>query len=497
MSYLLGIDVGTTNTKAVVYDLAGEMRAVASLPTPVTEERAGWATHDPEALYEVALAVIRRAAAEVPDPAAVRALSVSSMAESGVPLDARGRPVYPIIVWHDVRTLPYRAWWQARLGDDRLYAITGLQPGHIFSLNKIMWLREHAREAYSRLVRWLSVSDYIAYRLTGVEAMSYPQACRTLAFDLHTLAWSDEILETAGVRAAIFPQPVPSGQALGPLRPEVAAACGLGCDTLVAAGGHDHICAAVAAGVIAPGALLDSSGTVEAVLAVLDRPRAEAAVRELGLSCGVHAVPGRYYLIGGILGVGPLLTWLTQIFLHRRATEEGYRALTEAAQASPRGAHDLYLLPFFAGAGSPQPAPRATGAYLGLRLHHTREDMIRAGFEGVCYELRHLLESFQAVVPSRDALLRAVGGGARNAFWLQMRADVTGRTLEVPHGTERGALGAALLAGLAAGLYPDLAGAAASAYRVEHTYHPNAEAHHDYSVRYEHYRAALPARQLT
>ena len=497
MPHLLGIDVGTTNIKAAVYDLGGQMRTVASAPTPITEASPGQATRDPEALFQATVGVIRQAVAQIEDPQAVVGLSVSSMGESGVPLDARGHPVYPIIVWHDTRTLPYRAWWQAHFGDDRLYAICGLQPGHIFSLNKIMWLRDHEPEAYGRLASWLSVSDYVAYRLSGERAMSHPQACRTMAFDLHRLDWSPEILEAAGVPASIFPSAVPSGRALGTLRAEAARACGLSRRTVVAAGGHDHICAAVAAGVSGPGPLLDSIGTVEAVLAVLDRPQVEPTVRELGLSCGVHAVPGRYYLIGGLLGVGPLLSWLVQTILQRPATDQAYHALTDLAQASPRGAHGLYLLPFLTGAGAPRPAPRASGAYLGLRLHHTRADLVRAAFEGLCYELRHLLESFGRVVPAQGSVLRAVGGGARNPFWLQLRADVTGHTVEVPRGTERGALGAALLAGLGAGLYDDLCVQAAAAYGADQVYQPQPDAHRDYSARYDRtYRGLRQAAEL-
>jgi xylulokinase len=145
----------------------------------------------------------------------------------------------------------------------------------------------------------------------------------------------------------------------------------------------------------------------------------------------------------------------------------------------------LYLLPFLTGAGSPEQDPRATGAFLGLRQHHTRDDMARAAFEGVCYELRRLLESLDALAPGAGAVLRAVGGGARDAFWLQMRADVTGRTVEVPQGTERGALGAALLAGVGAGVYESVEAAAAGAYRAERSYHADPEAHRAYSARYE------------
>ncbi len=486
MAYLLGVDVGTASTRAVLYDLEGRARAAAAAPTPLDERGHGQATRDPEALYQTVIGVIRQAAAQAADPAQVLGLSISSMGEAGVPLDEQDRAVYPIIEWHDTRTLGYLSWWQAHLGEERLFALTGLQPEHIYSLNKIMWLRDHEGPAYQRLRRWLSVSDYVAYRLSGVAAMSYPQACRTMAFDLQALNWSAEILDAAGIAAGIFPPAIPSGQPLGPLRGEAAAACGLSPRTLVAAGGHDHICAAVAAGVVAPAAVLDSLGAVEALLAVLRRPQVDRVVWKLGLSCGAHAAPGRYYLLGGVLGVGPLLTWLVQNLLGLAPTEEGYRALFEMAKAQPRGAHGLYLVPHLAGAGSPRLAPLAGGAYVGLRPQHTRADMVRAAFEGLSYELRRLLESMEAVSAGHDSVLRAVGGGARSAFWLQLHADVTGHTVEVPQGAERGALGAALLAGLGAGIYADIEAAATRTYRVARSYQPDADAHHDYTLRYEH-----------
>jgi xylulokinase len=208
-------------------------------------------------------------------------------------------------------------------------------------------------------------------------------------------------------------------------------------------------------------------------------------------------VPGRYYLIGGLLGVGPLMSWLVQVVLGLEPGTAGYQALVEAAAAAPRGANDLYLLPYLAGAGSPQQDPQATGAYLGLRLHHSRGDLARAALEGVAYERRRLLESLHVVAPGSQRLVRAVGGGARSPFWLQLRADVTGHVVEVPPGTERSALGAALLAGVAAGVYPGVEAAAAGAYRAEAVYQPSPEAERDYAERYDRvYRRLIPARNL-
>ena len=498
MPHLLGIDVGTTNTKAVLCDVEGRLVGQAAAPTPSTPGVPGQATSDPESVFATVLQVLRDTVAQCPT-AEVVGIGVSSMAEAGVPLDSHDAPVYPIIAWYDNRTLPYRAWWAERLDDDALYAVTGLQPGHIYSLNKILWLRDHEPAAYARLARWLSVSDYVAYRLSGEQAMSYSQASRTLAFDVRSLRWSVPLLHLAAVAQGIFPTAVPSGQTLGPLRPEVARACGLKPGAIVAAGGHDHLCAALACGATKPGVVLDSIGTTEAVLSALAEPRTGPDVRRLGLHCGVHVVPRAYYIIGGLLGIGPMQRWLVDAFLGMEPGDEAYVRLAELAATSPAGAQGLLFLPFLAGGGAPQIDPSASGGWLGLRLHHTRADLVRAALEGAAMELHRLLDCFAAVADAEGlvAALRAVGGGSRSSLGLQLRADVTGRMVETPAESERAAMGGALLGGLGAGVYTSAEEAAARAYRTDRTYQPHPERRQLYAERYRQYLNALLARHLT
>ncbi|MGQ9681646.1 MAG: FGGY-family carbohydrate kinase [Anaerolineae bacterium] len=495
MPHLLGIDVGTTNTKVVLCDPEGRIQGQASAPTPTSPVAPGQATSDPEEVYATVLRAMGQAASQCPS-AEVVGIAVSSMAEAGVPLDSHNVPIYPIIAWHDNRTLPYRAWWAERLDEDAQYAITGLQPGHIYSLNKLLWLRDHEPATYRRLARWLSVSDYVAYRLCGVQAMSYSQASRTLAFDVRSLQWSDSLLQLSGVAPGVFPTGVSSGQALGPLCSAAARACGLTPRALVAAGGHDHLCAALACGVVAPGTLLDSIGTTEAMLTPLGEPRTTPEVRRLGLHCGVHVVPRTYYAIGGLLGIGPLQSWLVQNLLGLGPGDEAYTRLAALVADSPPGARGLLFLPFLAGGGAPQIDPRAAGGWLGLRLQHTCADMARAALEGVAFELRRLLDSIAVVSDAAGvAALRAVGGGSRSDLGLQLRADVTGRLVQAPASPERAALGAALLGGLGAGVYAHPQ-EAARVYAAARTFYPDPQRQQLYAERYGQYLQALPARTL-
>jgi len=495
MAILIGIDVGTTNSKAIALDAAsGRTLASAQAPTPKLPRPENRIEHDPEALWSTVVGLLREVVAQVPQPDAIRGAAVSSVGEAGVCLDAQGTPVAPVIAWNDPRTIEQEQEWRQRVTAEAQFAISGLPPGHIFTLLKLMWLQKHLPDAWARTRRWLSIADYIAWRLCGVPATSTSQACRTLAFDVGRLRWSDELCAAAGVSPALFAEPVPAGQALGPVAAAAAAQTGLPRHTLVAAGGHDHVCAALAAGAFRPEIVLDSTGTTEALLATVMRPHLDAATRQRELCCGCHVAPGRYYLLAGVLGVGPLIDRLAQVVAPGTPLAAARERLTELARASEPGARGVRVLPFLAGAGAPARCPEASASFLGLREHHTLEDVARATFEGLCHELRVLLEEMIAGAGIATPTLRSVGGGAANEFWLQLKADVTGCPVERPVAREGGALGAALLAGLGAGVFADVEAAYACVATPPARWIPNPEVHPGYTKR--HHTSYLPlARQ--
>jgi xylulokinase len=458
LDILLGVDLGTTNIKAVAYTTEGMILAEASRPTPVIPQGLRRAYHDPEALWHEATSVIRQVTSAFSAQTRVAGLAIASIGEAGVPLDTQGQALYPIIAWYDERTAPQAAWWARQVGEAEIYRHTGLPLGHTFTLHKLMWLREQEPGVYARLGKWLCVSDYIAYRLTGEQLMGYSLASRTMAFDPRSHAWSSEMLSWAGIEAHCLPQPSPEGTRVGVITTEAAHLTGLLQGTPVFVGGHDHVCGALAVGAYQPGIVLDSTGTTEAELITLTDVESYLQTGNLSFCLGCHVARGRYYAIGSILGAGSMLNWLASLLWpapQATSREESLQALTEAASTSPLGARGLFVLPHLAGAGSPERCSTARGVFAGLSLEHSRSDLARATLEGLAYELRFLWEALEKFARHPIERVMAAGGGARNTLWSQIKANVTGRPLLIPEHTESVTLGAAMLAGLGAGIYRD------------------------------------------
>lgn len=305
MTYLVGVDVGTTNVKAVLYDaVVGAAMHVATRPTPTQHPRPEWSQFDPAALWENIAACIRAVTRAAADPRQIAGIAVASMGEAGVPLDETGQPLYPIIAWHDPRGEEYVPYWQRVVGAERVYDLTGMPLGGLYGLNRVLWLREHQPALYARMVRWLSVEDYVLWRLAGVYATDYTIAARTMAFSPAERSWSSPMLAAAGMAPELLPVPYPSGSPVGDLSAEAARQTGLPVGTPVVTGGHDHLCGALAVGVIAPGTLLDSTGTSQAIVAVTPEVVRHPALAQAGHASYNHVVPGVYVVLGGWWRVG-------------------------------------------------------------------------------------------------------------------------------------------------------------------------------------------------
>jgi xylulokinase len=461
MDLLLGIDVGTTNCKAMVYDVQGNKVAGASRPTPTLFPRVGWAVYDPQQLWEVVSQALREVVAQVGDPRQIRALAVASMGEAGIPLDDKGNPLYPAIAWFDPRSEPQSRWWAEVVGALRVYQITGLPLHPMYSLNKIMWLRDNEPQVYRSMARWLCLEDFVIYKLSGGYATSHSIASRTMAFDLLQREWSQELLGLADVDPEILPPAYPSGAKVGEVIPQAALENGLAAGTAVVTGGHDHVCGALALGVFEEGLMLDSTGTAEAIILSCEKPLLAQELLEAGFAYECHVAPGRYVLLGVIITSGAVVEWFKEQLGQeevRQAELWGrsvYDLLLEEAEGSEPGARGLFLLPHLAGSCTPGNDPCSKGAFLGLTRAHTKGDLIRAIIEGLCYELRLNLDTLQELTGIGVEKLRAIGGATKSEFWLQTKADVTGKVVECLAIEEATSLGAALLAGMGAGLYRD------------------------------------------
>jgi len=301
------------------------------------------------------------------------------------------------------------------------------------------------------------------------------------------------MLALAGIPSHLMPPLVTSGAVVGHVTAEAARQTLLPQGIPVSAGGHDHICGAIAVGAITPGIILDSAGTAEAFMATLDRSIAAEVHEPPGLGCGCHTAPDKYYLLGGILG-GGAINWLSEV-LTNTADIASIASLMQAAQQSPLGAGGVRFLPYLRGSGPPKRDPNAFGAWVGFRLKHTRGDLVRAAIEGLSFGFRKVVTLMQDLGGFRADALRATGGSTRNVFWQQVKADVIGLPVEVADEPEASAKGAALLAGIGAGVFKDVAAAAEVAYSSisAERYLPDPERHREYSLIYERWLQLQPA----
>lgn len=462
---LVGLDVGTTNIKAVIFDLAGQPVAQANVSTPTCYPQPGWAYYQPEELWQGTVAALRQVTRQLANPGRIAGVAISSMAETAIPLDTHNQPTYHAIAWFDRRTQPQVEWLERTFGQDRLYEISGMPLQPIFGLCKLLWFKENEPDAFTRTVRWLNVADYIAYRLSGVQATDYSLACRIMALNLRSLEWDTALLAEVGVSPQLFAPLCYSGTRLGPVTPEAAAITGLPASAQVAAGGHDHICGALAIGVIQPGDIMDSMGTSELVFIPLNQPIADPLAGRQGYAQGVHAVAGYYYITTTGFTSGASVEWFRDIV----GCDLNYAALIAEAEAVPPGSLGTYFLPHLRLANAPHYDPQGRGAFIGLSADAKRAVLFRAVLEGLAYDCRYSLEpllSYPAVVaPNR---IYAIGGGTRNHLLMRIKAAVFNRPITVAAVAEAASLGAAILGGLGAGVYPDVP-AALQQLRQEHT----------------------------
>lgn len=487
--YVLGIDVGTSGCKASVIDGDGAVRGKAYCEYFLTKPRPEWEEIDPHTVWDAVRSVVAqsiRTAGGVP----VAGISVSSFGETVVPVAADGTPLYNGIVYIDPRGQQEAAQLAERLGQERVNRITGATAHSMYSLPKIMWLREHEPDVYNRTWKFLLFADYILFRLGAKPHTDYTLATRTMAFDIVKKEWSREILDAAGVSADKFAEPVQSGTAVGRIDPAIAAALGINPDALLVAGGHDQPCAALGAGAIRPGLAIDGLGTTECVCPSFTEPVFGGRMTRSGFACVPHVRAGQYVTYAFTFTSGSMLKWYRDriqpsIKLDAETTGiNAYDLIIERATPTPS---PVLLLPHFAGAATPYMDNDAVGAMVGLNINTTRADIAKAILEGITFEMMVNMDRLEAAGIQVDEL-RAVGGLAKSEPFLQLKSDMMGRRIVTLEVTEAGTLGVAMLAGAAAGLYRSLDDAAARLVRVRRAFTPNPAVHAAYRERYALYQ---------
>jgi xylulokinase len=478
---VLGLDVGTTNVKCLALEESGNVIAQASEPTPRSHPKPGWTDFEPGPLWEAACRAIRAVISQLQDREAVKGIAVSSLAESIIPVDSQGQPLASAIAWFDLRTAEEYESIRERIGYETLFRISGIAPDPMFSLCKIVWIRNHYPEAFRNARYWLQFADYIAFRLSGVAATDPSLACRTLAYDLKHGDWSSEILEAAGVPPSCFPPVCKSGSPLGRVTPSSASATKLPATAVVSVGIHDHLSGAFAAGGLAAGVLFDSIGTSESVIAICQQPLFNEKIATNGLAQGaVWIEKPIYYLTGGLQTAGAAVDWFRRELGGQASTAELVRKAAAVDESVP------IFLPHLTRSQTPYPDPKAAGAFIGIKSTTTQAAMFRAVLEGIAFEARASADAIIAAaeLPPFERIL-TIGSSLENRLLTQIKADVHALPLKINPIRETVSLGAALLAGIGSGVFADASSAARVARREEICVEPNLENSKRLQARYQ------------
>jgi sugar (pentulose or hexulose) kinase len=440
---LLGIDIGTTHVKACAYGEDGRLLHAARRPTPTRRLPGGGAEYDAEPLVEAARGAIREAVEKSGPP---RAVGISSMAEAGFLLDANGNALYPAIAWFDGRTAPQAERWRERLSEEELFARTGLHITPLYSACKLEWLRENEPTVWSRARAWLGMSEYLAFRLTGEYGTDPSLAGRTMLYDIARGSWDGELCKLAGVPVDLMPPVRPSGTPIGRLSAEAARMLSVPEGVPVAVCGHDHICGAFGAGATSPGEISDSIGTAEAAVLTLERAPLDRAGYELEAPIGCHVLPERYYAAAALPVAGGLVDQLLNLL---GGSEEDLAHWTEEAAALAPGEGGVCIPPT-------DYDPEAGGLLLSRLSPESRPGhLLRAVLEGLTLEINNALKRSLRAADTEPAGISVFGGGARSELWAKLKADASGLPVRVVADPECVARGAAMLAGVGAGIFPD------------------------------------------
>jgi xylulokinase len=488
---VLGIDVGTSGSRVVVVDELGRVVAAATEEhAPFASPRTTWAEQEPEDWWRASRNAIRVALkAAHTDRESIRAVGLSGQMHGAVLLDETGNVVRPAIIWCDQRTEAECRWLTETIGADRLLTLTSNPALTNFTLTKLLWVRAHEPDAWRRVRHLLLPKDFVRLRLSGEYAIDVADASGTLMLDVRHRRWSREIVEAASLDPSILPRVFESPEICARVSSRAAAETGLPEGTPIVAGAGDQAAGAVGMGITRPGTVSVTIGTSGVVFAATDRPALDPRGR---LHTFCHAIPDRWHVMGVTQAAGLSLRWLREQFGLSSHGDQGYELMTREAETISPGADGVLWTPYLMGERTPHLDPGIRAGLIGLAASHSRGHITRAVLEGVAFSLRDSFTIFDELsVPVRR--VRLGGGGARSPLWRQIQADVYGHPVETVHADEGAAYGAALLAGVGAGLWQSVDDACDRLVRSSVAASPQPPVVEVMNERYAAYRRVYPA----
>ncbi len=483
---LLGIDISTTGAKALLIDQVGGVIGSATTPLTLSTPRPLWSEQDPEEWWTGTVSSVRQVLQQVgANGRQVAAIGLTGQMHGLVLLDQDSAVLRPAILWNDQRTGEQCDTIRNRLGRDRLIQITGNDALTGFTAPKILWVHKNEPQVYARVRHILLPKDFIRYKLTGGFAIDVADGAGTILFNLKQRTWSDEVLQALEIPPEWLPSTHEGPEITGTINRAAAQATGLAEGTPVVGGGGDQAAQAVGVGAVKSGIIALTLGTSGVVFATTDAPLVEPQGR---LHAFCHAVPGRWHFMGVMLSAAGSLQWYRDTLAPKTGFDE---LISEAQEVSP-GSEGLFFLPYLTGERTPYPDPLARGAWIGLTVRHERAHLTRAVLEGVAFGIKDSFTLIQQAGLGTIEQVRVSGGGAKSPLWQQIMADVLGVELVTVNTTEGAAYGAALLAGVGAGIYPDVSSACDQCIQITGSRSPT-QATEVYQDFYPRYCALYPA----
>ncbi len=487
MSLFLGIDVSTTGSKALLVNRDGEVVSAVTTPHVLSNPRPLWSEQAPEDWWQAVLASIRQVLFQANvSGEAVSAIGLTGQMHGLVLLDGAMHTLRPAILWNDQRCGDECDRIRAHIGKNRLIQITGNEALTGFTAPKIVWVKNHEPEIFARTRHVLLPKDFIRFKLTGAIAMDKADGSGTILFELKSRNWSTEVLDALGIPSEWMPPTFEGQQITGEVSSQAAEATGLRAGTPVVAGGGDQAAQAVGVGAVRPGIVALTLGTSGVVFASTDSCLIEPEGR---LHAFCHAVPDRWHLMGVMLSAAGSLRWYRDTLAPPMSFDE---LMMEAALA-PMGSEGLVFLPYLSGERTPYPDPLARGAFVGLTLRHDRGHLTRAVLEGVAFGLSDIFSLIQRAGLGPIEQVRVSGGGARSALWRQILADVLGAELVLVNTTEGAAYGAAILAGIGSGAWPDVETVCSNLIKIVERVSPDPRRMASYGLMHDLYKDLYPA----
>ena len=454
--YILAHDLGTSGNKATLFTTEGRMVGSVTVPYDTHYFNNNWSEQEPEDWWRAVCSSTKALVQDV-DARQIAVIAFSGQMMGCLCVDRDGRPLRPAILYSDQRAVKECSAILAQIDPREFYRTTGHRASASYSVEKLMWVKDHEPQVYAKTYKMLHAKDYLNFRLTGVMATEYSDASGTNVLDLNTLRWSEKIVRAAGIDGEMLPTLKASTDVIGTLTPTSAVALGLPAGIPVAAGGGDGVCAGVGVGSVKPGITYNYLGSSSWIATTTKQPIYDEQMRTF---VWAHAVPGFVHPCGTMQTAGSAYAWLkNEICTMEKAAASGgggnpYELINREIEKSPPGANGLVFLPYMLGERSPRWNPDAKGALLGLTLEHTRADVLRAVMEGVTLNLSIILDIFRAQIPIRE--ITVIGGGAKGAVWRKIMADVYQADILRPNYLEEAtSMGAAIIGGVGCGVFKD------------------------------------------